>query len=169
MAFDWTDEQIAELKEKWAEGKSATVIAAEFGDGVTRNAVLGKAHRLGLPTHHTVTTAHGPRAVKEPSVRAPRVAKSKPDPKKIAELQEFMDRAPSFAEVIAAPVPLNMTLLDLNHNNCRWPVSGEKADMLFCGRDADAASVYCTYHHRLSKGTGTRSERMVDSLIKKVA
>src|SRR5215211_1213877 len=44
----WTEERIERLKELWGEGLSASQIAAEFGGDVSRNAVLGKAHRLGL-------------------------------------------------------------------------------------------------------------------------
>lgn len=47
---DWTDDRIATLKRLWAEGRSATYIAEEIG-GISRNAVIGKAHRLGLERH----------------------------------------------------------------------------------------------------------------------
>ena len=44
----WTDERIAQLKAGWEGGKTASQIAEQLGEGVTRNAVIGKAHRLGL-------------------------------------------------------------------------------------------------------------------------
>eukprot|EP00657_Telonema_sp_P-1_P012024 TRINITY_DN80_c0_g1_i11.p2 TRINITY_DN80_c0_g1~~TRINITY_DN80_c0_g1_i11.p2 ORF type:complete len:119 (+),score=38.72 TRINITY_DN80_c0_g1_i11:217-573(+) len=44
----WTDERIDQLKKLWDDGLSASQIAKELGEGVTRNAVIGKAHRLGL-------------------------------------------------------------------------------------------------------------------------
>lgn len=44
----WTDERVAELKKLWGDGFSCSQIAAELGCGITRNAVIGKAHRLGL-------------------------------------------------------------------------------------------------------------------------
>ena len=43
----WTDERVELLKKRWTEGKSAAEIAKELGEGVTRNAVIGKAHRMG--------------------------------------------------------------------------------------------------------------------------
>ena len=46
-AWTWNDERVEQLKKLWAEGKSASQIAAEIG-GVSRNAVIGKVHRLGL-------------------------------------------------------------------------------------------------------------------------
>ena len=45
--MEWTEERISRLKKLWTEGKSASQIAATFGD-ITRNAVIGKVHRLGL-------------------------------------------------------------------------------------------------------------------------
>ena len=49
----WTEERIEVLTKLWAEGLSASQIAAELGGGASRNAVLGKAHRLGLVRHET--------------------------------------------------------------------------------------------------------------------
>ena len=46
--MSWTDERINTLKKMWKEGKSAAEIAKALGKGVTRNAVIGKAHRMGL-------------------------------------------------------------------------------------------------------------------------
>ena len=45
--MNWTDERVETLKKLWADGLSASQIAAELG-GITRNAVIGKVHRLGL-------------------------------------------------------------------------------------------------------------------------
>ena len=52
---DWTDDRIATLKRLWTEGRSASYIAEELG-GISRNGVIGKAHRLGLPRHPKATT-----------------------------------------------------------------------------------------------------------------
>jgi len=46
--MSWTDERVTVLKQLWGEGKTAAEIAKELGEGVTRNAVIGKAHRLKL-------------------------------------------------------------------------------------------------------------------------
>ncbi|MBN8290338.1 GcrA cell cycle regulator, partial [Rhodobacter sp. NTK016B] len=50
--MSWTDERVELLKKMWAEGKSASQIAKELGS-VTRNAVIGKVHRLGLSSRTT--------------------------------------------------------------------------------------------------------------------
>ena len=52
----WTDDRVETLKKMWGEGQSASQIAKELG-GVTRNAVIGKVHRLGLSNRATTTTA----------------------------------------------------------------------------------------------------------------
>ncbi len=46
--MSWTDERVERLGKLWMEGRSASQIATELGDGVSRNAVIGKIHRLGL-------------------------------------------------------------------------------------------------------------------------
>ena len=46
--MSWTDEKVERLKQHWMEGRSASQIASLLGDGLTRNAVIGKVHRLGL-------------------------------------------------------------------------------------------------------------------------
>src|SRR5271154_5398571 len=46
--MSWTDERVEQLKQHWTEGKSASQIASLLGHGLTRNAVIGKVHRLGL-------------------------------------------------------------------------------------------------------------------------
>lgn len=71
--MSWTDERVETLKRMWAEGQSASQIAKELG-GVTRNAVIGKVHRLGLSNR-----APGGPAEEDEAVAAP--AAAKPDPK----------------------------------------------------------------------------------------
>ena len=58
--MSWTDERVEQLKQLWAEGLSASQIARQLG-GVTRNAVIGKVHRLGLAGRATPARAERPR------------------------------------------------------------------------------------------------------------
>jgi GcrA cell cycle regulator len=71
--MSWTDERVETLKKMWAEGQSASQIAKELG-GVTRNAVIGKVHRLGL------SNRVGPAATEEEAEEAP-VTAAAPPPK----------------------------------------------------------------------------------------
>ena len=63
----WTDDRVETLKRMWGEGASASQIAKELG-GVTRNAVIGKVHRLCPPSKKMTTTSRGPW---QPCRRAP--------------------------------------------------------------------------------------------------
>ena len=103
--MSWTDERVELLKKMWAEGQSASQIAKELG-GVTRNAVIGKVHRLGLSNR---TGAAGGAAAAAPTkeVKAPKEAKAKPAPK------------PAEPEVAAKPrepaAPVAETRPELRH------------------------------------------------------
>ncbi|MGE4324872.1 MAG: GcrA family cell cycle regulator [Pseudodonghicola sp.] len=80
--MSWTDERVELLKKMWAEGQSASQIAKELG-GVTRNAVIGKVHRLGL-SNRTTGTAPAKAETKEKPIEAPKpevAAKPKPEPR----------------------------------------------------------------------------------------
>jgi GcrA cell cycle regulator len=63
--MSWTDERVARLTKLWSEGLSASQVAAELG-GVTRNAVIGKIHRLGLSGRDKPTTKSGTRQKRAP-------------------------------------------------------------------------------------------------------
>src|SRR5580700_2309548 len=67
--MSWTDERVELLKKLWSDGLSASQIAAELG-GITRNAVIGKVHRLGLSgrAKSTSTGAPRPRKARSPSM-----------------------------------------------------------------------------------------------------
>ncbi|MEO0821662.1 MAG: GcrA family cell cycle regulator [Pseudomonadota bacterium] len=97
----WTDERVEKLKELWNEGMSASKIAKELG-GVTRNAVIGKVHRLGLSNRTAPPTAAPQGAmVDEP---APEKAVAEPEPEaEIEETGPVPDEAPVAAEI--APLP----------------------------------------------------------------
>ncbi len=83
--MSWTDERVELLKKMWGEGQSASQIAKELG-GVTRNAVIGKVHRLGLSNRATTKTDAKPKAEAKPKAAAkpkvaPKPAAPKPTPK----------------------------------------------------------------------------------------
>lgn len=112
--MSWTDERVEMLKKMWAEGQSASQIAKELGS-VTRNAVIGKVHRLGLsnrtaPAPAPAKPATDPKdrpastaAAAEPA-RAAEPAATRPEPVK-AEAP----RAP--AEKAAAPIPMRKLIV----------------------------------------------------------
>lgn len=109
--MSWTEERVETLKKMWAEGQSASQIAKELG-GVTRNAVIGKVHRLGL-SNRAGSPAPAPAATAKPALAdtAPKpAAKSKPAPRKAEKPEPDADpdadaRAPerTAATVTATP------------------------------------------------------------------
>lgn len=141
----WTDDRVETLTKLWAEGLSASQIAKQLG-GVTRNAVIGKVHRLGLsgrakpssPAKRPKTSkpsAPRTRVVKTAIPRAPRpVAAPKPKP------------APP---VEAKPLPNGeyATILTLQDHMCKWPI-GDPTDneFRFCGRKIKEDEPYCEAH-----------------------
>ena len=121
----WTQARIETLKASWSAGLSATQIASDLGD-TTRNAVIGKAWRLGLADRRVMRKARKPR----PEHR--RVAKPRPAP------------APSPCKSVSRP------LFDLRDNECRWVVDTE--EFLFCGAPiAGSRHPYCARHLQESR------------------
>ncbi len=124
----WTDERIEQLKQLWGGGMTAAQIAERIG-GVSRNAVIGKAHRLGL----SVSKAPKPRPV-APSQPKPAVAAAPPPPP--APPPAPPKREP---DARAADLPW--------HRRCQWPIGhpGER-DFHFCGAAAADSKPYCSEH-----------------------
>ena len=126
--MSWTDERVEQLKTLWTEGLSASQIARALG-GVTRNAVIGKVHRLGLAGRATPARTDRPRL---PS--APRVS-----------LRNH--HAPEPPVVEEDPLTLNdgshATVLTINDRMCRWPIGDpSENEFHFCGHKPKAGSPY---------------------------
>ncbi|WP_435202076.1 GcrA family cell cycle regulator [Qipengyuania sp. 902] len=107
--MSWTDERIATLKKMWEGGSTASQIAEELG-GVSRNAVIGKAHRLGLKSRPSPVKANekkkpAPKA-KAPPKPAPKAAPKQPAPKAAAPAKPAAAPAPApSAAVPSQPLP----------------------------------------------------------------
>lgn len=78
--MSWTEERIASLTKMWEGGATASQIAEELG-GVSRNAVIGKAHRLGLKSRPSPVKANDKKAAKKPEAPAAAAKPSVPRPK----------------------------------------------------------------------------------------
>lgn len=151
----WTDERVATLKRGWADGMSATLIAKEINgkDGtLTRNAVCGKAHRLGLPPRETVTFASRGGRIKKfntPKPVQPRIpAESRPAVPRPAPIPE--------------PPPFTgehkLHFMSAENHQCHWPLWGDDtpfAEKFYCGADGcdvNDRRPYCAIHSRMSVG-----------------
>lgn len=160
--MNWTDERVELLKKLWAEGLSASQIATQLG-GVSRNAVIGKVHRLKLSARGRASAAQ-PRAKKAPSVSPAPVQKPVARPVRSApasvgatalavqfEAQPAARAMVHMSENVVLPISRNLTLIQLTERTCKWP-NGDplSEEFSFCGNEAGEAGPYCGYHSKLA-------------------
>jgi GcrA cell cycle regulator len=129
----WTDERVEQLKQLWAEGLSASQIARQLG-GVTRNAVIGKVHRLGLAGRATPARAERPRL---------QVARRAPRPRPAPAIQvPIVEKDPVIDEF-----GRKTTVLTISDRMCKWPIGDPStAEFHFCGHPPKPGSPYCEAH-----------------------
>jgi GcrA cell cycle regulator len=159
--MDWTEERIAELKRLWSEGFSASQIAERLG-GITRNAVIGKAHRLHLPSRPSpIQRQMGERRVRSrPALRpaAVRVAPAETvrTPPQQAPAVAAVGQKPAAA---VAPAPRSArsgpmdysSALTLSDRHCHWPIGHpNEPGFHFCGAPAASGRPYCAAHCQLA-------------------
>ena len=157
--FDWNEERVALLKQRWAEGLSARTIAQELGARVTRCAVLGKIHRLSLvqPEFKRRHPEKERAVVKRP--RRPRVApRPRPGvrgPSRLMAAFQALGLDAQFGEPDVRVVHAHAdkafgpacTLLELSAETCRWPIGEPDAvDFIFCGAAPFQRYPYCVAH-----------------------
>jgi GcrA cell cycle regulator len=132
--MEWTEERTNLLKTLWLQGQTASQIAERLG-GITRNAVIGKAHRMGLssrPSPIRQRTTPRPAAASAPVATAPRIP--------VAAAPAPTTAAPTAAPpraVKAAP----------GSRACMWPMGDPKQPGFhFCGAPAEPGRPYCGAH-----------------------
>lgn len=159
-AAGWTDDRVAALKKSWAAGHSANEIARALGGGVTRLGVIGKVHRLGLPSRDAAAppTTYNPatRKPNAPEVRSDKYAGNgfnarggKPAPFKTSDNGRVYAQHPAVSLNVKVE-PANddaVRFLERRKGQCAWPV-GEDADRLCCGHRTYDALPYCLTHAR---------------------
>lgn len=168
--MSWTDERVELLKKLWTDGLSASQIASSLGE-VTRNAVIGKIHRLGLsgrvrPAGAAPVVAAAPAMVAAPAVRrAPKqVAQSAPRPARPAvaavgntalkiEPTYMVEVEPEPEARVDNVVVMNerVTIMMLTEQSCRWPIGDPGSEgFSFCGKRSETGIPYCTHHARIA-------------------
>src|SRR5215813_14032552 len=142
--MSWSDERVELLKKLWSDGLSASQIAAELG-GITRNAVIGKVHRLGLSGRAKSPSSSTPRPRKPrtPShmLRVPRPAMRG----NTALAHAFAYDVELEPEVLdnMSPIGQRRSLLELNEISFRWPIGVPgSADFCFGGGQTRAGLAY---------------------------
>jgi GcrA cell cycle regulator len=147
--MSWTDDRVEALKKLWQDGLSASQIAKQLGGGLTRNAVIGKVHRLGLSgraapsqPQRAVFKAPRPPRPATPSIPVTRRSDIAARPEPVA--------LPALPAVIIEETG-SATVLTLGAHMCKWPIGDPSSDgFSFCGRQASDGTPYCTHHARVA-------------------
>ena len=155
--MSWTDERVEQLKKMWLDGLSASQIASELGDGISRNAVIGKVHRLGLSGRVKSPAPPRPPTRQEPW-RGRRDAPAAPVVH--GNLAVAVEARPAPAPAprpvprrdVVVPISERVGIMDLRESMCRWPLGDPASpDFRYCGAKMQiGVGPYCTYHARIA-------------------
>ena len=133
--MSWTSEKVEKLKELWSKGHTASQIAEMLGD-TTRNAVIGKAHRLNLEARAPSKQSSMPK-----SRENRQIIKRSPAP---------MSRKAKFQSILLDKnfEPENpKSLEELTEETCKWPIGHPNEESFyFCGRKPESDFPYCKLH-----------------------
>ncbi len=133
--MSWTDEKVTKLKELWGKGNTASQIAEIIG-GISRNAVIGKAHRLNLSAKIKTRSAPSNKkfdnSVSENNIKLKRGRKNKF--KSLIIEKDFEPENPKQLE-------------ELDESSCKWPIGHpDEKNFYFCGRSSLKDFSYCKLH-----------------------
>ena len=133
--MSWTDEKVAKLKELWGKGNTASQIAEIIG-GISRNAVIGKAHRLNLSakikTRAATSNKNFDNTVEKNNIQPRRGRKGKF--KSLIIEKDFEPENPKQLE-------------ELDESSCKWPIGHpDEENFYFCGRSSLKDFSYCKLH-----------------------
>jgi len=161
--MSWTEEKVSKLKELWGKGNTASQIAEIIG-GISRNAVIGKAHRLNLSAKIKTRTATSnesfENSILNKSVKIKRGRRSRF--KSLIIEKNFEPENPKQLE-------------ELDENSCKWPIGHpNENDFYFCGRSSLKDFSYCrlhllyAYQPKGKKDDSSEKEDIPDFIEKKI-
>jgi GcrA cell cycle regulator len=164
--MSWTEERVELLKKLWNQGLSASQIAGELAGGVTRNAVIGKVHRLGLSGRAKAPSpqANRPRKTTRapshpmnhptshaPTVRGNLALSPKPSPAPAPTPAPVIELTPQPRLEVVVPMSERVTIMELRESMCRWPHGDPTSqDFRFCGAKSPPGTPYCGYHAQIA-------------------
>ncbi|MCQ2915127.1 MAG: GcrA family cell cycle regulator [Alphaproteobacteria bacterium] len=139
--MDWSDEKIEELRRLWNEGLTTAEIGRRLN--VSKNAVVGKAHRLDLAKRPS------PIKYQNNEVQEENVERKKDTKKATPKAKVVVKKAPVKKKFI--------TMNDLTRTSCRWPFGDPKEeDFHFCGKECLPDKPYCAEHCAIAYDTSKR-------------
>jgi len=149
--MSWTEEKVAKLKELWGKGNTASQIAEIIG-GISRNAVIGKAHRLNLSakikTRNTATNKNFENSYENKNTKQKKIRGSRF--KSLIIEKDFEPEQPKQLE-------------ELDDNSCKWPIGHPDEDSFyFCGRSSLKDFSYCKLHLLYAYQPKGKKEDVVD-------
>lgn len=173
--MSWTDERVELLRKLWLDGLSASQIAAELSHGITRNAVIGKVHRLGMSGRAKAPSASAARPRVKPSTSpqqrqhgqhamAPsmthttgRTSGGSPQPMTrgatALAYQPMTMEAPDLRPIEDVVIPMSerVTIMELKEAMCRWPLGDPTTpEFRFCGSKSPVGESYCLHHAQIA-------------------
>ena len=161
--MSWTEEKVSKLKELWGKGNTASQIAEIIG-GISRNAVIGKAHRLNLSAKIKTRTAASSKNFDE-NLEATNVTSKRGRKSKFKSLIIEKDFEPENPK----------QLEELDESSCKWPIGHpDEKDFYFCGRSSLKDFSYCklhllyAYQPKGKKEEATEKEEVPDFIEKKI-
>ena len=167
----WTEERVELLKKLWTEGLSASQIANRLGS-VTRNAVIGKVHRLGLSGRATTSRVKSVRPRKRVAKPATKNLRPKYNSTSNAGFKnQFGYEGTTKSEPLKQqyeelfiPISERKSIMTLKESHCRWPIGDpQDEDFHFCGREKVPGSPYCEHHSCIAfqPASARRKERQL--------
>lgn len=141
--MSWTDDRVALLKQLWGEGKTAAEIAKTLGD-VTRNAVIGKAHRLKLSSRVS--------PIQQPVKKTAKASEKQKQVQKVRKSRNVHKTNFKGKEI---------SIEALEHGMCRWPNGDPREkEFSFCGHTVETGLPYCEEHARAAYQVSTRARKL---------
>ena len=149
--MSWTDEKVAKLKELWGKGNTASQIAEIIG-GMSRNAVIGKAHRLNLSakvkTRAATSNQNFDNSLEQKGIVSKRKRNSKF--KSLIIDKDFEPENPKQLE-------------ELDESLCKWPIGHpDEKSFYFCGRSSLKDFSYCKLHLLYAYQPKGKKEELTD-------
>ena len=150
--MSWTEEKVAKLKELWGKGNTASQIAEIIG-GISRNAVIGKAHRLNLSAKIKTRTATSNQNFDNSSTEKNNQSTRRGRKNKFKSLIIDKDFEPENPK----------QLEELDDNTCKWPIGHPNEEgFYFCGRTSLKDFSYCRLHLLYAFQPKNKKEEVVD-------